>query len=84
MNNLSYPDGLYQYILKMCAFHPVNIVAGFYYGNKIGGTMGDNVDGKFSELLARPVKKIGAASVRHGYGIYFGALSHLFVFEDHK
>ena len=39
-DELSYPEGLYQYILKMCVFHPINIVSGFYYGNKIGGTMG--------------------------------------------
>ena len=39
-DELSYPDGLYQKILKMCALHPINIIAGFYYGNKIGGTMG--------------------------------------------
>ena len=39
-DELSYPDGLYQKILKMCAFHPINIIAGFYYGNKMGGMMG--------------------------------------------
>jgi len=37
---LAYPDGIYQYILKMCCFHPINIFAGFYYGNPLGGTMG--------------------------------------------
>ncbi len=39
-DDLAYPDGIYQYILKMCFFHPINIIAGFYYGNPIGGTMG--------------------------------------------
>jgi len=39
-DELAYPDGIYQYILKMCAIHPINITAGFYYGNPIGGTMG--------------------------------------------
>ena len=37
---LSYPDGIYQYIFKMCFLHPINICAGFYYGNYIGGAMG--------------------------------------------
>lgn len=39
-DELAYPDGIYQYILKMCALHPINIIAGFYYGNPIGSTMG--------------------------------------------
>jgi hypothetical protein len=39
-DELGYPDGLYQYILNMCFFHPINIIAGFYYGNPVGGTMG--------------------------------------------
>uniref|UniRef100_A0A6C0B5Z1 Uncharacterized protein n=1 Tax=viral metagenome TaxID=1070528 RepID=A0A6C0B5Z1_9ZZZZ len=39
-DELAYPDGIYQYILKMCAIHPINIFAGFYYGNPLGGTMG--------------------------------------------
>ena len=37
---LGYPDGIYQYIFKMCFLHPINIYAGFYYGNFIGGAMG--------------------------------------------
>lgn len=37
---LGYPDGIYQYIFKMCFLHPINICAGFYYGNYIGGAMG--------------------------------------------
>lgn len=39
-DELAYPDGIYQYILNMCFFHPINIIAGFYYGNPIGDTMG--------------------------------------------
>jgi len=39
-DELGYPDGLYQYIYKMCFLHPINICAGFYYGNPIGGAMG--------------------------------------------
>ena len=39
-DELGYPDGLYQYIYKMCFLHPINIFAGFYYGNPIGGAMG--------------------------------------------
>ena len=39
-DNLGYPDGIYQYIFKMCFLHPINISAGFYYGNPIGGAMG--------------------------------------------
>lgn len=57
MNNLSYPDGLYQYILKMCAFHPINIVAGFYYGNKIGGTMGIMLMASSINFWRYPLKK---------------------------
>jgi hypothetical protein len=37
---LGFPDGIYQYIFKMCFLHPINICAGFYYGNYIGGAMG--------------------------------------------
>ena len=39
-NELAYPDGIYQYIYKMCFLHSINIFGGFYYGHKIGGTMG--------------------------------------------
>ena len=39
-DELAYPDGIYQYILNMCFFHPINIIAAFYYGNPICGTMG--------------------------------------------
>lgn len=37
---LGYPDGIYQYIFNICFLHPINICAGFYYANPIGGTMG--------------------------------------------
>lgn len=28
---LSYPDGLYQYVLAMCVIHPTNIWSAYYY-----------------------------------------------------
>jgi hypothetical protein len=55
--DLSYPDGLYQCILKMCAFHPINIIAGFYYGNKIGGTMGIMLMASSINYWRYPLKK---------------------------
>ena len=38
-NELGYPDGLYQYIYKMCFLHSINISAGLYYNHKVGTTM---------------------------------------------
>jgi len=40
MSELGYPDGIYQYFFNICFLHPINICAGFYYKNPIGGTMG--------------------------------------------
>ena len=56
-SDLSYPNGLYQYILKMCACHPINIIAGFYYGNKIGGTMGIMLMASSINYWRHPLKK---------------------------
>jgi hypothetical protein len=39
-DELGLPDGVYQYVYRMCFLHPINIYAGFYYGHRIGGTMG--------------------------------------------
>ncbi len=38
-DKLGFPDGLYQYVLKMCFFHPICIGAAFYYGNPLAGTL---------------------------------------------
>jgi len=38
-DKLGFPDGLYQYVLKMCFFHPICIGAAFYYGNNLAGIL---------------------------------------------
>ena len=38
-NDLGYPNGIYQYIHKMCFLHSINISAGLYYNHKVGATM---------------------------------------------
>lgn len=37
---LTYPDGLYQYVYKVCFFHPVHIFAAFYYEMYFSGLLG--------------------------------------------
>jgi hypothetical protein len=37
---LAYPNGIYQYIYKVCYFHSLNIFTAFYYGQKICGLLG--------------------------------------------
>lgn len=39
-NELAYPDGMYQYIYRMCFLHSINIGASVYYNHKIGSVMG--------------------------------------------
>jgi len=56
-DNLGYPDGIYQYIFKMCFLHPINISAGFYYGNPIGGAMGLALFGTSLNYWRYPVLK---------------------------
>jgi hypothetical protein len=40
MDKLAYPDGVYQYIYKVCYFHSINIFTAFYYGQKFCGLLG--------------------------------------------
>jgi hypothetical protein len=56
-DDLGYPDGIYQYIFKMCFLHPINICAGFYYGNPIGGAMGLALFGTSLNYWRYPVVK---------------------------
>jgi len=39
-DELTYPDGIYQNIFNVCFLHYINIFAGFYYENPIGGILG--------------------------------------------
>ena len=57
-DELGYPDGLYQYIYKMCFLHPINICAGFYYGNPIGGAMGVALFGTSLNYWRYPLVKL--------------------------
>ena len=54
-DELAYPDGLYQYIYNMCFLHPINICAGFYYGNTIGAIMGLTLFGTSVNYWRYPV-----------------------------
>lgn len=56
-DDLAYPDGVYQNILYMCGFHPINIFAGFYYGNYVGGTMGIALLATSINYWRRPIVK---------------------------
>ena len=39
-DELGYPDGIYQYVYRMCFLHSINISASIYYGHRTGGIMG--------------------------------------------
>jgi hypothetical protein len=54
---LTYPDGLYQYVYKVCFFHPVHIFAAFYYEMYFSGLLGIILFMTSTNYWQKPYKK---------------------------
>ena len=54
---LAFPDGIYQWIFKICFLHPIHIVLGFYYEMYLCGLMGIILFGSSLNYWKKPYVK---------------------------